>query len=113
MSMTGEVAPQGRDDELAAPDGLRASHEDQDRVAELLRVAVGDGRLTAEELDGRPGHRSGPHPPRPDRYRGRQRQEQYRPGPVSLLVLSAAVAASPVARPRIVPALAGGLRCHR
>ena len=53
MSMTGKVTPQGRDDELAAPDGLRASHEDQDRVAELLRVAVGDGRLTAEELDER------------------------------------------------------------
>jgi Domain of unknown function (DUF1707) len=32
---------------------LRASHEDRDRVAELLRVAAGDGRLTAEELDER------------------------------------------------------------
>jgi hypothetical protein len=32
---------------------LRASHEDRDRVAELLRVAAGDGRLTAEELDQR------------------------------------------------------------
>jgi hypothetical protein len=32
---------------------LRASHEDRDRIAELLRVAAGDGRLTAEELDQR------------------------------------------------------------
>jgi hypothetical protein len=32
---------------------LRASHEDRDRVVEQLRVAAGDGRLTAEELDQR------------------------------------------------------------
>jgi len=32
---------------------LRASHEDRDKVVELLRVAAGDGRLTAEELDER------------------------------------------------------------
>lgn len=32
---------------------MRASHEDRDRVVELLRVAAGDGRLTAEELDQR------------------------------------------------------------
>ena len=36
-----------------AEDGLRASHEDRDRVVELLRVAAGDGRLSAEELDER------------------------------------------------------------
>jgi hypothetical protein len=34
---------------------LRASHEDRDRVVELLRVSAGDGRLTAEELDERLG----------------------------------------------------------
>ena len=51
--MTGEVSPLGRDDEPAPPDQLRASHEDRDRVVELLRVAAGDGRLTAEELDER------------------------------------------------------------
>jgi hypothetical protein len=45
------AAPDG--DEVAPPDQLRASHEDRDRVAELLRVAAGDGRLTAEELDQR------------------------------------------------------------
>ena len=36
----------------AAP-GLRASDADRERVAETLRVAVGDGRLTLDELDGR------------------------------------------------------------
>lgn len=35
--------------------GLRASYEDRDRVVEVLRVAAGDGRLTAEELDERVG----------------------------------------------------------
>jgi hypothetical protein len=33
--------------------GLRVSHEDRDQVAEALRVAAGDGRLTADELDER------------------------------------------------------------
>jgi hypothetical protein len=32
---------------------LRASHEDRDRVAEILRVAAGDGRLDPDELDER------------------------------------------------------------
>jgi hypothetical protein len=32
---------------------LRASHEDRDRVVEVLRVSAGDGRLSAEELDER------------------------------------------------------------
>lgn len=30
---------------------LRASHGDRDRVVDALRVAAGDGRLSAEELD--------------------------------------------------------------
>jgi hypothetical protein len=50
--MMGEVAPLGHGDEVPAPE-LRASHEDRDRVVEMLRVAAGDGRLTAEELDER------------------------------------------------------------
>jgi Domain of unknown function (DUF1707) len=49
--VTGEVSP------AASPgDGrpeLRASHADRDKVVELLRIAAGDGRLTAEELDER------------------------------------------------------------
>ena len=32
---------------------LRASHAERDRVVDALRVAAGDGRLTAEELDSR------------------------------------------------------------
>src|SRR6202012_1137422 len=32
---------------------LRVSHEDRDRVAEALRVAAGDGRLSPDELDER------------------------------------------------------------
>jgi hypothetical protein len=52
-SMTDEASPPRRGAELASQAGLRASHVDRDRVVELLRVAAGDGRLTAEELDGR------------------------------------------------------------
>jgi len=36
-----------------AGEDLRASHADRDQVAELLRVAAGDGRLSPEELDDR------------------------------------------------------------
>src|ERR1700748_1448189 len=32
---------------------LRVSHEDRDQVAEALRIAAGDGRLTSDELDER------------------------------------------------------------
>jgi Domain of unknown function (DUF1707) len=56
--MTGEVSPAdprglpSRPGELR-PGELRASHVDRDNVVEQLRVAAGDGRLTAEELDQR------------------------------------------------------------
>jgi hypothetical protein len=51
--MAGEVTPRGSGDErLPAPE-LRASHEDRDRAVELLRMAAGDGRLSADELDQR------------------------------------------------------------
>jgi hypothetical protein len=53
MSMMGEMPPPAGGGEVAARGELRASHEDRDRVAEILRVAAGDGRLTAEELDER------------------------------------------------------------
>jgi hypothetical protein len=43
--MSGELVPDRGE--------LRASHEDRDRVVERLRVAAGDGRLTADELDER------------------------------------------------------------
>jgi hypothetical protein len=51
--MTGEVSPAGPADHPTANVELRASHEDRDRVVEQLRVAAGDGRLTADELDER------------------------------------------------------------
>jgi hypothetical protein len=51
--MTDEALPPQRGDQLASQAGLRASHVDRDRVVELLRVAAGDGRLTADELDER------------------------------------------------------------
>jgi hypothetical protein len=50
--MTGELAPLGPDEPVRASE-LRASHADRDAVIEKLRVAAGDGRLTAEELDER------------------------------------------------------------
>ncbi|MGH3281813.1 MAG: DUF1707 SHOCT-like domain-containing protein [Trebonia sp.] len=46
----------GREAAAPAPTehgALRVSHEDRDQVAEALRVAAGDGRLTAGELDER------------------------------------------------------------
>jgi hypothetical protein len=51
--MTGEIVPAGEGREPAAGRELRASYEDRDQVAEELRVAAGDGRLTADELDQR------------------------------------------------------------
>lgn len=45
--MTGEVSPVGGASEL------RASHADRDRVVEVLRIAAGDGRISADELDQR------------------------------------------------------------
>jgi len=47
------MLPAERGQEPAEPGQLRASHQDRDRVVEILRVAAGDGRLTAEELDER------------------------------------------------------------
>ena len=44
--MTGESGPGGQPE-------LRASHDDRERAAEIIRVAAGDGRLTADELDER------------------------------------------------------------
>ncbi|HEY1625263.1 MAG TPA: DUF1707 domain-containing protein [Streptosporangiaceae bacterium] len=46
------MAEQGKPGELAR-NGLRASHEDRDKIVDVLRVAAGDGRLTSDELDER------------------------------------------------------------
>lgn len=50
--MTDERLPVVHHDAPAKPE-LRASHEERERVAEVLRVAAGDGRLTPAELDER------------------------------------------------------------
>ncbi len=51
--MVDGTSPAERGAEPAKPSQLRASHQDRDRVVEILRVAAGDGRLTPEELDER------------------------------------------------------------
>jgi hypothetical protein len=57
-SRPGEALPEPRREEHPAESvdprrDLRASHEDRDRIVELLRVAAGDGRLSIDELDER------------------------------------------------------------
>ncbi|MFE1285719.1 DUF1707 domain-containing protein [Streptomyces sp. NPDC058751] len=51
--MSGEIAPAGKSVGTGSPPGLRASHADRDRVVDVLRIAAGDGLLTADELDER------------------------------------------------------------
>jgi hypothetical protein len=54
--MTAEISQPGHEPSVPAQppaDQLRASHDDRDRVIEVLRVAAGDGRLTPAELDER------------------------------------------------------------
>lgn len=53
--MSGEISPTGKQSgpgSSPAPE-LRASHADRDRAVDVLRIAAGDGRLTADELDER------------------------------------------------------------
>jgi len=51
--MIGDISPAGQGDNPPSAGRLRASHQDRDRVIEMLRVAAGDGRLTHEELEER------------------------------------------------------------
>ncbi|MDX3529031.1 DUF1707 domain-containing protein [Streptomyces sp. ID05-39B] len=51
--MSGEISPSGKHAGPGSSPELRASHADRDRVVDVLRVAAGDGRLTATELDER------------------------------------------------------------
>jgi hypothetical protein len=53
--MADEASAQPRGGEMVPRGDLRASHDDRDRVVELLTGAAGDGRLTSEELDQRVG----------------------------------------------------------
>ncbi|MCM2388363.1 DUF1707 SHOCT-like domain-containing protein [Streptomyces albipurpureus] len=52
--MSGEISPTGKRSNPGSPSPeLRASHADRDRVVDVLRIAAGDGLLTADELDER------------------------------------------------------------
>ncbi|MEU4097315.1 DUF1707 domain-containing protein [Streptomyces sp. NPDC026673] len=54
--MPEEIPPAGGRSATGAPlvaPALRASHADRDRVVDILSVAAGDGRLSADELDER------------------------------------------------------------
>ncbi|MFJ9539214.1 DUF1707 domain-containing protein [Streptomyces sp. NPDC101225] len=51
--MSGEIPPIGERSGPGSPPELRASHADRDRVVDVLRIAAGDGMLTADELDER------------------------------------------------------------
>jgi len=52
-SMSGEISPSEKPSDPGSPPELRASHADRDRVVDVLRIAAGDGLLTADELDER------------------------------------------------------------
>lgn len=51
--MSGEISPTEKPSGPGSPPELRASHADRDRVVDVLRIAAGDGLLTADELDER------------------------------------------------------------
>ena len=51
--MPGEISPAGKPSDPGTQPELRASHAERDQVADVLRIAAGDRRLTAEELDQR------------------------------------------------------------
>lgn len=51
--MSGEMSPTGKRSDSSWSPELRASHADRDRVVDVLRIAAGDGLLTADELDER------------------------------------------------------------
>src|SRR5690348_13664062 len=51
--MSGEISPTEKRPGPGSSPELRASHADRDRVVDVLRIAAGDGLLTADELDER------------------------------------------------------------
>jgi uncharacterized protein DUF1707 len=51
--MTAELPPASPSPGHTATPPLKASHADRDLAVDILRVAAGDGRLTAAELDER------------------------------------------------------------
>ncbi|MFB7032553.1 MULTISPECIES: DUF1707 domain-containing protein [unclassified Streptomyces] len=52
-SVSGENSPTAKHSAPGSPPELRASHADRDRAVDVLRIAAGDGLLTADELDER------------------------------------------------------------
>ncbi|WP_372451989.1 DUF1707 SHOCT-like domain-containing protein [Streptomyces oryzae] len=70
--MSGEISPTGKQPDSGSSPELRASHADRDRVADVLRIAAGDGLPTAEELDERHWE------PRPRRWSGSNRSTAAR-----------------------------------
>ena len=53
--MADDASGQAREAEKVPREDQRPTHEDRDRVIDVLRLAAGDGRLTLEELDERVG----------------------------------------------------------
>ncbi|GGT00432.1 DUF1707 SHOCT-like domain-containing protein [Streptomyces griseoviridis] len=51
--MPAGIPPTGKPSNPGSPPGPRAPHTDRDRAVDVLRVAAGDGLLTADELDER------------------------------------------------------------
>ncbi|WP_328502183.1 DUF1707 domain-containing protein [Streptomyces sp. NBC_00457] len=51
--MSGEISPTGKHSGPGSSPELRASHADRDRVVDVLRIAAGEGLLSADELDER------------------------------------------------------------
>ncbi|MEU9123661.1 DUF1707 domain-containing protein [Streptomyces sp. NPDC048506] len=51
--MSGEMSPTEKRSSPSSSPELRASHADRDRVADVLRIAAGDGLLSTDELDER------------------------------------------------------------
>ncbi|MEU5540586.1 DUF1707 domain-containing protein [Streptomyces sp. NPDC020362] len=51
--MSGEMSPTEKHSGPGSSPELRASHADRDRAVDVLRIAAGDGLLTADELDER------------------------------------------------------------
>jgi hypothetical protein len=84
--MADEIAPRASTGEAVPHGESRASHQDRDRVVELLRVAAGDGRLTAEELD--------------ERVEAALTARTYNELAALVADLPDAVASTPAARPR-------------
>ena len=50
LAMADDASAQARGSQMVPREDQRATHEDRDRVVDVLKLAAGDGRLTLEEL---------------------------------------------------------------